>query len=678
MEKKITSTSKPTLQREPTAKSMSGKASQADIQRLIHELKIQNEQLAKARMEADILRHQYADLYDFSPVGYFTLAPNGAIRQVNLSGAAMLGLGRSEILNQPFASFLTNASRFTFEVFLEILITGKGKQICELAIQRNTRDVLWIHLEAACFEGWQICNAAAMDVSERKRAEEALRRTEATLVEAQRIFSVGSWDWDLTTDKIQFSDEMRHLVGMSLEKTEITHEEFIRLFHPDELDQIVQQLHQNAQYPFSDIEHRIIRTNGEVRSMHTRLKAYKDENGYPLRVLGTAQDITERKQIEEALKESEWRHKIVSELTADYVFVIDVDASGILELRWNSKNITHLTKQTFEELAASDQWKNTIHPDDAASLLEFIKNIPSKAEAGEFECRIFLSPGEERLVRIFVQPQTNPAGRVTTLIGAIKDITDRKKLEKFLKETNQQLEMRVEQRTAELQESREHMRNLARQVVTAQEEERKRISNELHDEAGQLFVGLKSPLFLLHEELPAGMEEHRQALMKSINLADQVAERIRSLSYSIHPPALAVMGLNLSISSLCEEFSENTEIEVNFECNRTDINGMSNEIDISFYRFAREALTNIFKHARASKVDVSLVYGEETVTLSVHDNGRGLGSKQKKTYGIGLNTIKERLDILGGELKIESTKGKGTLIQMTLPWDGNAAQQKPA
>lgn len=263
--------------------------------------------------------------------------------------------------------------------------------------------------------------------------QQAPLHAEAMLVEAQRVSHVGSWIWDLTTDKIQFSEEMFRLVGMLPEETGFTREAFSKFLLPSEAEQILQEFQQSASFPFANIEHRIVLTNGEIRTAHTRIKAYKDENGNPLRLLGSMQDITERKQTEEALKESEWRNRVVSELTTDYIFVVDVAPNGILQLRWASENMSRITGRTVDDAKTSIQWKNIIHPDDAVRFFDFTNRTLSTAEAGELECRTFFKQGGERWVRIFVRPQIGKGNNVTTVIGAVQDITERRRVEESLR-----------------------------------------------------------------------------------------------------------------------------------------------------------------------------------------------------------------------------------------------------
>ena len=261
---------------------------------------------------------------------------------------------------------------------------------------------------------------------------EASLHTEAMLIEAQRIFHVGSWDWDLATNKIRFSEEMFRIVGMLPEEKEITWELFAKFLHPNEAEKLLEEFQHNASHPFTSIEHRIILPNGEIRTVHTRIKAYKDENGNPLRLLGATQDITERRQMEAALKESEWRNRIVSELTADYIFVVDVENDGVLKLRWASENLWRLTGRTVEEVATSDMWKSIIHTDDEVRFFSFINRVLATAEAGELVCRTMTKFGTKRWVRVFVRPQVDEGNVVTSIIGAIQDITERRHAEESL------------------------------------------------------------------------------------------------------------------------------------------------------------------------------------------------------------------------------------------------------
>ena len=139
----------------------------------------------------------------------------------------------------------------------------------------------------------------ARDITERKQMEETLRRSEASLAEAQRIAHFGSWTWDLAAGKLQCSDEMFRLVGLRPQEVEVTQEVFLKFLPSDEVEWILQEIQRvGINEPLAGLEHRITRSNGEIRNVYSRVKVYRDENGHPLRLLGSTQDITDRKQVE--------------------------------------------------------------------------------------------------------------------------------------------------------------------------------------------------------------------------------------------------------------------------------------------------------------------------------------------------------------------------------------------
>ncbi len=168
-------------------------ATQAELQRLVHELEVhqvelelQNEELQQARLELEKYLAQYTDLYDFAPVGYFTLDPGGLIRQANLTGAQMIGVERSRLVSQYFGHFVTTDSRFKFVIFLKNTFQSRVQETIELEMQKQgnekgheeARGIFFVHVEARVSESGQECRIAMVDITAQKQAEEALRESE--------------------------------------------------------------------------------------------------------------------------------------------------------------------------------------------------------------------------------------------------------------------------------------------------------------------------------------------------------------------------------------------------------------------------------------------------------------------------------------------------------------------
>jgi signal transduction histidine kinase len=203
-----------------------------------------------------------------------------------------------------------------------------------------------------------------------------------------------------------------------------------------------------------------------------------------------------------------------------------------------------------------------------------------------------------------------------------------------------------------------------RRVIMAQEEERRRISRELHDEAGQALIGINMSLENLVSDLPDFPPEKRERIQKAIFWTDQALQEIRSLAYSLRPPMLDLLGINLTIKQLCFDFSNQTGLIIRYT--GEELPSLNDELAISLYRLVQEALTNVVKHAHAKHAWVKLRLTKSEIELSILDDGRGFDQANTQA-GIGLNGMEERLKLLNGRKQIESTTERSTLLKFYLP-----------
>ena len=267
-------------------------------------------------------------------------------------------------------------------------------------------------------------------------------------------------------------------------------------------------------------------------------------------------------------------------------------------------------------------------------------------------------------------------GEVTGALGAFIDISDRKVVEESARVANERLEVRVSERTAALHranaalreeiEERKHVEHSRQQLlhalVTAQEEERRRISRELHDQMGQLVSCLMLGLQSIDEA--SDQQTIRARLDALLGIANQIGSEIHELAFRLRPTALDDLGLEATLTNYIESWSESTEIRVDFHSRGMDCNRLPSSVEIALYRVAQEGLTNVLKHARASRVSVILECDDDLATLLIEDNGVGFDT-EAATSGmkkIGLLGMQERLAAIQGEMQIESTVGKGTTI----------------
>jgi signal transduction histidine kinase len=217
---------------------------------------------------------------------------------------------------------------------------------------------------------------------------------------------------------------------------------------------------------------------------------------------------------------------------------------------------------------------------------------------------------------------------------------------------------------------REQARRLTQQVLSVQEEERRRLSRELHDDAGQSLTTLVLDLRLLYSDVPDAQASLRHRLREAGVRAQALTERIRLVARDLRPPALDTIGLSASLEDLCHEIGRRTGLSVAYS--GAEVASLPDAITICLYRVLQEALTNVVKHARASRVQVALQNHSERVILSIEDDGQGFDTQpamvpHSSSRGVGLLGMRERLELLGGRLEIISGLGEGTCLVAWVP-----------
>jgi signal transduction histidine kinase len=217
-------------------------------------------------------------------------------------------------------------------------------------------------------------------------------------------------------------------------------------------------------------------------------------------------------------------------------------------------------------------------------------------------------------------------------------------------------------------EQRENIRRMAERVVAAQEEERQRISRELHDDLGQELTTHLIALRNLQQDLPLSPDTLYERLQSLYDQSHEVFVKIRSIARDLRPPVLDTLGLRVAMQAYCTEFTRRTHLPVIFETDADlSLPRLPDAYNLTLYRALQEALTNVVKHARASQVWVDLNREEDQVTLTVQDNGIGLEEKKTGTNGIGLAGLHERIMIAGGTLTVSSVPKRGTILSAQFP-----------
>lgn len=265
------------------------------------ELEMQGEELRLSQGEILTSRDAYLDLYDFAPVGYFTLGRGTVISAVNLTGCRMLGVERQRLLKRPFTDFVAPAEQGAFRAYLKQCgATGSGHS-SEFELVRADQASFYVQVQCLTVTSDEGKPAqfrlAVMDVTARKQAEEAVRRSQSLLAAAQHIARMGSWEWDLKTNEFHLSDEIYRIHGVDSATAVPSIESFLPLVHSDDRASVAEVIQQSvSQGKPGSVDYRVILPDGSTRYLHGEGEVSADDSGKPLRLIGTVQDITERKQ----------------------------------------------------------------------------------------------------------------------------------------------------------------------------------------------------------------------------------------------------------------------------------------------------------------------------------------------------------------------------------------------
>jgi two-component system, NarL family, sensor histidine kinase DegS len=227
----------------------------------------------------------------------------------------------------------------------------------------------------------------------------------------------------------------------------------------------------------------------------------------------------------------------------------------------------------------------------------------------------------------------------------------------------------------------EHLRRLSHEILSAHEEERKKISRELHDEIGQALTAVNVKLAALKLESSANASDLRKKLASTQRLVEQSMDTVHRFARELRPPLLDDLGLIPALRAYMKDFTRRTRIPIHFTAFAA-IEKMEGDKRTVLFRVVQEALSNVDKHARAGSVNVSIVKVLRDVHLDIHDDGKSFHVERAlfamRIQRLGLIGMRERVEMVGGTFTIESAPGKGTTIRAQIPFDGGRRRTSSA
>lgn len=373
--------------------------------------------------------------------------------------------------------------------------------------------------------------------------------------------------------------------------------------------------------------------DGSKRYFEARYAPYSSSE-----VLILVRDITDSAMAEERIRESEIRYRTLVEQAGDAILIADLEGKILVA----NPAASRISQFDTEELLAKKLHDLTT----ADQLREMPFKIPELVTGVTVTSERKLVRKDGSIIDVEVTAKLVTSDR---FLAFVRDISERKQFEE------------------ELLKSREDLRKLSNYIAEVREEERLHISREIHDELGQHLTVLKMDVSRLAKKAVAANEQMADDFKEILEAINDMVLVVRRISSELRPGMLDDLGLVAAIEWYTQDFGKKTGIDVSFISNITD-EDFSQERNIGIFRILQESLTNVARHAKATKADVSLVRHEGQVVLMIEDNGRGFDSDLLKNRNtLGLLGMKERARMMGGTYNIQSDTGNGTVVEVILP-----------
>jgi two-component system sensor histidine kinase UhpB len=390
-----------------------------------------------------------------------------------------------------------------------------------------------------------------------------------------------------------------------------------------------------------------------------------DDEGNTFAYAGNQRDITERRQAEEALRQSKERFDLAVRGSSDGLW--DWSAASGHPVWWSPRVYELLGYEDGEIRGTYEMWIEFLHPDDRASTLEAMNANVENDMPYDVEYRLRMKSGDYKWFRSRGVTIRDENGNPIRMAGSIQDIEDRKRAEDELARHRIHLEEIVQMRTRELTEAQATLRKVHRRLLNVSEAERRHLAAELHDSVGQKLVAMALGIqqIIMGCEDPAGLEAEIQALQNMGQQCTETIQEIRTICYGLYPPMLELTGLAGSLSQL----GQSCEPAVSFQLQCDDSlveTRFDPEQEIALFRMAQEAVSNALKHSEATTISISLGRQADVLTMSICDDGIGFDTTSQLGQGLGLRSMTERARAIGGTIEINSQPGR-TSVEVTLP-----------
>ena len=505
---------------------------------------------------------------------------------------------------------------------------------------------------------------------QRKRAEQALRESEEQLRLSLDASLAGTWSWDIATNRSMWDQRYHDLYGFEAQESP-SFEAWISRVHPADRERLLARVQSLLTATGDDTwseEFRAFHPLKGERWMHGIGCVERNETGKAVRFAGINLDVTDRKMAGQALAANEQRMRFAMQAACMASWDWDVLTGHAI---WSELHFTLLGYEPNPTGEGSlEMWASRVHPDDRDRVMAEIESAKREHRLYRPEFRaIRADNGQIIWLSATGQFFYDEHGAAVRSFGVFYDISDRKRHEDQLSHWKDELEARVGERTRDLMTSQERLRELASQLSLTEERERRKLASDLHDYLAQMLVVGRMKINQMRKEV--ALPPEAEAVVQDVDsILQQVLAYTRTMIVELTPPSLHSAGLPESLSWLAERMQKDG-LWVEVHANREEV-PIPEDQAVMLFHAVRELLFNVLKHAGVDRATVRLTVGEAgDLSVMVEDRGKGFSAdamqRANEPGHLGLFSVRERMEAMGGRFEVVSTSGQGTTVTLLLP-----------
>jgi PAS domain S-box-containing protein len=572
----------------------------------------------------------FHDVFRASPIGIAIENFDGQLLFVNPAFCSFLGFTEEELRCKHCVDFSPpEDAKKDWALFQQLREGAIDHYQLEKRYFRRDGSLVWGRLSLSLLNRLPpLVIALVEDITDKKKAEDALRVSEERLRLAQRAARIGTFELNIQTGVNEWTPELNALYGLVPGGFAGTQPAFLNLVHPEDRPAVIALVDDamKSGQPASG-EWRVVWPDGSIHWIAGRWQVFMNESGEPSRMIGVNSDVTERKLTENKLRE----YERAVEGVEDIIVVVDREYRCLMAnqgfLKRRNLTAEQVVGHFVDEFMKKDVYEDVVKP----KLDECFQG-----KVVRYELKYTYPQLGERDLSASYYPVEGSNG-VDRAACILHDITDRKRAERALAE-------------------------MTRKLIEAQEQERARIGRELHDDINQRLAMLSVELETLQCR-PSELQSRVHELRKELR---QISDDVQAISHDLHSSKLEYLGAVAGMESWCKEVAKRYSVELDF---RSDVCGaLPLEIGLPLFRVLQEAVNNAMKHARVRRVEVQVQEDSHAVHLVVKDQGVGFNMETAlRGKGLGLTSMRERVWLVNGAIDIDSKPMGGTQIHVRVP-----------